>query len=136
MSHEQSETIQDPTTRRWFNVYGKEPAQGLTLPLEPGVTYPDTASAVEAAKIRSQMHVPHDEMRLSELVLSPEELEALARRLPPTDVYTGSLVAPTLPTASPGMRILPGNTKGSPTVYPDREAPPKRNRPSLYGRPR
>ena len=81
MGHERSNTIQDPSGR-WINVYGQHPdeeypagvSMGLTIPIEPGVTYPDAAPAVEAAKIRSKMHVPHDEMTLSEM------LKALGRQ--------------------------------------------------------
>lgn len=56
--HEQSRTIQN-RAGRWINVYGPGPAKGLTLPLEPGVSYATAGDAVAAAKIRSQMAVPH-----------------------------------------------------------------------------
>ena len=59
MSHEVSETIQDPVSRKWVNVFGKgTPNAGKRLPPDDsGVgheEYDSVESAVEAAKTRSR----------------------------------------------------------------------------------
>jgi len=74
--HEQSETVFDPTTSRWINVYGGEagspnaegPARGLRIPLEPGVSYPTSQAGDRAAEIRSRMSVEDAPMRLKDLL--------------------------------------------------------------------
>lgn len=64
--------------------------------------------------------------------MSPEEIALLSQRGPSPDVgaYLGSLIFPTGQPTS-GMRPIP-NSANRPVVYPDREAPPLRNR-DLYG---
>ena len=56
MSHEQSETIQDPDTGKWVNVYGrKTPKAGQRLPNDRD--YDTVEEAVAAAAARSKAYV-------------------------------------------------------------------------------
>jgi hypothetical protein len=53
--HEQSETVQDPWTGQWLNIFGrKTPKAGQVLPGEP--EYDTVEQAVAGAKKRSQSH--------------------------------------------------------------------------------
>ena len=57
--HEQSETVQDPLTMLWKNIFGgATPQAGQTLPPRfpfEAKNYPGVQAAVQAAKQRSQM---------------------------------------------------------------------------------
>lgn len=66
MAHEVSETIQDPDSGKWVNVYGKGTRKaGQRLPEDDSGEghgeYDSVEEAVDAAKKRSAVHGEHEE---------------------------------------------------------------------------
>lgn len=92
MSHERSETIQDPKTGRWINVYGRGvPNAGAQLPGTD--SYLTIEEAVRAAKARSKSFDHHEggNMPGAPDIMAMMNLEQALSRQGPTGGPLGSV---------------------------------------------